>query len=222
MERSYSILILLLGGILFLPGCTTDFVSRQDFEVLQASINRRVDRMGSDLNSTREAVGGAQQNIQTLQDQLQEVSNRLSSINDTFREFNSKAENLESKFNKKLQTMMDAVIKENENIVGEINKTRQGKSDKASGKNIYNKSKTADLTTGYYHTVAIGENISKIASRYQVSIQDIISANNLDNPNSLYVGQKLFIPDQGDKSQKTQESAATAKEDKTQKEDQAQ
>ncbi|MBN2145064.1 MAG: LysM peptidoglycan-binding domain-containing protein [Candidatus Aureabacteria bacterium] len=203
MKRNGVILIWLCSLLLFLPGCLSNFINRQEFEIFQSSINRRVDRMGSDLNSTREAVGGTQQNIQILQEQLQEVSSRLSTINDTIRGFNSKAENLESKFNKKMQNMMDEVIKENDRIIGEINKNRHGKSsDKSeSGKNIYSKSSGTDLTTGYYYTVELGDSISKIASRYQVSIQDIIAANNLDNPDSLYVGQKLFIPDQSEKNQ---------------------
>ncbi len=48
---------------------------------------------------------------------------------------------------------------------------------------------------GYEHVVATGENLSKIAAAYGVGMQAIIQANSLSNPNSLRIGQKLFIPE---------------------------
>jgi len=48
---------------------------------------------------------------------------------------------------------------------------------------------------GYEHEVQSGETLSEIARAYGVSSQDIIRANNLQNPNVLRVGQKLFIPE---------------------------
>lgn len=47
---------------------------------------------------------------------------------------------------------------------------------------------------GYEHIVESGQTLSAIAAAYNVSPKAIIDANNLTNPNSLRVGQKLFIP----------------------------
>jgi Skp family chaperone for outer membrane proteins len=47
---------------------------------------------------------------------------------------------------------------------------------------------------GQEHIVGRGETLSAIAAAYEVSSQAIIQANNLSNPNSLRVGQKLIIP----------------------------
>jgi LysM repeat protein len=96
--------------------------------------------------------------------------------------------------------MMDEVIRENERLIQEINKTREitvqstGQEDDPSDINIYNRSRDVDLNTGFYHHVEFGESLSKIAKRYQVPIDSIIEANGLSNPDALYVGQKLFIP----------------------------
>jgi len=49
--------------------------------------------------------------------------------------------------------------------------------------------------TGVEHTVQPGETLSEIASAYNVRIDVLIRANGLKNPNSIRVGQKLFIPD---------------------------
>jgi len=44
------------------------------------------------------------------------------------------------------------------------------------------------------HTVRAGENLYLIAARYNVTVRAIMRANNLRNPNVIYVGQRLVIP----------------------------
>lgn len=45
-----------------------------------------------------------------------------------------------------------------------------------------------------YHTVQSGETLYRIALRYGTTVQALAAANNLANPNLIYVGQKLLIP----------------------------
>jgi len=47
------------------------------------------------------------------------------------------------------------------------------------------------------HTVQQGETLSAIAQRYGTTWQAIANANGLQNPNQIYVGQKLTIPTGG-------------------------
>lgn len=47
------------------------------------------------------------------------------------------------------------------------------------------------------HVVQPGENLFRIALRYGVSVQAVAQANNLANPNLIYVGQSLKIPAAG-------------------------
>jgi LysM repeat protein len=44
------------------------------------------------------------------------------------------------------------------------------------------------------HTVQSGETLGAIAERYGVTVEDILLANNLTDPNVLAVGQQLLIP----------------------------
>ncbi len=48
---------------------------------------------------------------------------------------------------------------------------------------------------GRYHEVRAGETLSEIAAAYQVRANVIAQANDLENPDRLRVGQRLFIPD---------------------------
>ncbi|MBX3001405.1 MAG: LysM peptidoglycan-binding domain-containing protein [Caldilineaceae bacterium] len=47
------------------------------------------------------------------------------------------------------------------------------------------------------HTVQAGETLSQIATRYGVTVDAIVAANQLANPNLLHIGQRLEIPGPG-------------------------
>lgn len=49
--------------------------------------------------------------------------------------------------------------------------------------------------SGQQHVVQTGENLYRIAKRYNTTISAIVDANELENPNVIYVGQVLTIPD---------------------------
>jgi LysM repeat protein len=44
------------------------------------------------------------------------------------------------------------------------------------------------------HIVAAGETLGQISGRYDITIEEIMSANGMSNPNFLSVGQELIIP----------------------------
>ncbi|MFN8527060.1 MAG: LysM peptidoglycan-binding domain-containing protein [Anaerolineae bacterium] len=53
---------------------------------------------------------------------------------------------------------------------------------------------TATLVPQQTHVVQFGDTLYGIALRYHVSVRAILQANNLPNPNIIYVGQRLIIP----------------------------
>ncbi len=48
--------------------------------------------------------------------------------------------------------------------------------------------------TAYYHTVAEGETLINIALTYGVGYLNLKEANDIDNPDSIFLGQRLLIP----------------------------
>jgi nucleoid-associated protein YgaU len=54
--------------------------------------------------------------------------------------------------------------------------------------------RTRAVASGRTHVVASGETLSTIAAAYGLTSQRVIQANNLQNPDSLRIGQKLTIP----------------------------
>src|SRR5512139_3672263 len=52
----------------------------------------------------------------------------------------------------------------------------------------------AAYTCVAYHTVRFGETLNSISRLYGVSVQALMAANNIYNPNLIYAGQSLCIP----------------------------
>ena len=55
-----------------------------------------------------------------------------------------------------------------------------------------NLTKQSDLINNY-HIVQTGENLTEISNKYDLKVTDLIELNNLNNPDSVKVGQKLII-----------------------------
>ena len=55
-----------------------------------------------------------------------------------------------------------------------------------------NSSKQSDLINNY-HIVQIGENLTEISNKYDLKLIDLIENNNLNNPDSIKIGQKLLL-----------------------------
>ena len=55
-----------------------------------------------------------------------------------------------------------------------------------------NITKQSDLINNY-HIVQTGENLTEISNKYNLKVIDLIEINNLNNPDSIKVGQKLII-----------------------------
>ena len=52
--------------------------------------------------------------------------------------------------------------------------------------------KQADLINNF-HVVQVGENLTEISSKYNLNLEYLIEINNLKNPDSIKVGQKLLL-----------------------------
>ncbi len=55
-----------------------------------------------------------------------------------------------------------------------------------------NLTKQSDLINNF-HIVQIGENLTEISNKYNLKVIDLVDINNLNNPNSIKVGQKLLL-----------------------------
>jgi len=66
------------------------------------------------------------------------------------------------------------------------------------GQNLIISESTENLTQqsdliNNFHIVQTGENLTEISNKYNLKVLDLIEINNLNNPNSIKVGQRLII-----------------------------
>lgn len=86
-------------------------------------------------------------------------------------------------FDKKTDLILDTVNEEYKRLVAKVHSLEKPNSE--------------EYETGSYHTVQKGESLSKIASKYGVSVERVMSSNEISDPNKIRVNQKIFIPERG-------------------------
>src|SRR5215212_2643369 len=45
-----------------------------------------------------------------------------------------------------------------------------------------------------FHVVKPGENLFRIGKAYDISVEELAKANQLRDPNQIYIGQRIYIP----------------------------
>lgn len=73
-------------------------------------------------------------------------------------------------------------------------KINKGRRQIAVAKNMVVKAKTKKQPKKTYHIVRRGENLEKIANKYDINLSDIKSKNKIRNSSKILVGQRILIP----------------------------
>ena len=150
---------------------------QENFDRLKGRIEGlelEVGRLRSDVDQLRaDQANAAQAAVQQAQNSLAALDAKIRAV-DAARE-------------KDKQEIVDQ-------LTGKISQIVATSSGSAKGKSAVTTSKHKVSDEGYEHVVQPGETLSAIAAAYNVRSTDIITANDIDNPDRLHVGQKLFIP----------------------------
>lgn len=154
---------------------------REDNLMLQEELRRlraRLDAVEDDMQrmSQQVSAAGAEQ-TRAVQGQMQGINATLDDLNKRIRAVDAAREQDKKEIVTRLSSEM-----------AELMKRQQAARSPAPAR----PRQISD--TGYEHVVQSGETLSAIAKAYGVTTADIIAANNIDNPNNLRVGQKLFVP----------------------------
>ncbi len=191
------LMVLLIGGTL--SGCGTGGLAfkqdiwdaQDDFELRQAGLSEKVLKIDGRVTALEEE-------IQVVSHQLEGLSQRLGG--------------LESEFGRGLEAVRDGQQQigiELESRIREVDSGRQSdRTDLIERMGIVLEEVTREnsqlreeieaikssLNVGVEHTVRPGDSLARIASQYGTTVEAIVTANNLANPDRISVGQKLFIP----------------------------
>ena len=189
-----------LGTSLFTSGCETlnqqrgreDITVREDTLLLQESNRKLAGRI--------EALEMESQHLQKQLEQLRAESANMSrssiqSVDGRLTDLERRVVAVDQSRAKDKQELVDNLSKKMAEIM-----QRQAyvaaKPAAVSGNKSSSGSKTKGnaAASGYEHTVKSGETLTAIAAAYGVKQDVIMKENNLQKPNQIRVGQKLFIP----------------------------
>lgn len=156
---------------------TTDDSSKQrmreqsDVERLQSEVVRLRERV--------DAAGAGQQDVYRRMEDLQ------GGRDDRLRDIESRLAALE----KALSAAEAARAADRQQTIDELSRRMAGimRAQPAGG--------GSRGVSGVEHVVQPGQTLSAIAAAYDVRIDAIMKANNLQNPNAIRAGQKLIVPD---------------------------
>lgn len=141
-------------------------------------------RIGQQVLDLEDRIVELNTDLATLRRDKTALDSRISSLGsvaerqqDQIDELRGLIEANQNSVDRKIAIILEEVAKENEILLSKIRGSQGG-----------------GQMQGYEHVVRSGETLSVIARQYGVTIQAIVEANELADPNTLRLGQKLFIP----------------------------
>ena len=163
-----------LSSLLILTGCETLQTpqQRQQAAVRQQAANRMADEK---VHRLQGRVESAEMENARLMQELQQLRNEVRTFNQQISRLDSAMKTLESK----QASDTKEVIRRVEGLLKKTVAARPSKSSRGAGRE---------------HVVESGHTLSAIAQAYGTTVKAIKQANNLKT-DSIYVGQKLFIPE---------------------------
>ena len=168
----------LIALVLFGSGCTTLVQDRRNDEMRHRMENQRlradVDRLSQRLDGVVEAQQDCYREVRTIDDSLQKKGAVTDGRLDA------------------LEQQVSGGAAAREAMKRELVGTLSGRITEAINSSPV---ATQSSENGYEHSVRAGETLSEIAAAYGVTVPALIKANRLTNPDSLRIGQKLFIPE---------------------------
>ncbi|HEY8240329.1 MAG TPA: LysM domain-containing protein [Kiritimatiellia bacterium] len=171
--------------VALLSGCATiedqnrqALEQQQDMEIMQDKLNK--------LQGRIEGLELEQQRIHQQLDAMPRSSaSQIDAVQARVNDLDARIRAVDSAREKDKKDIIDTLSGKISQVVSSAAKSAPKQPVKRSA---------ATSGTGYEHVVESGQTISEIAAAYKVRVSDVITANDLKDPNHLRVGQKLFIP----------------------------
>ena len=168
--------------------------------ILGIAAMTKVGNTAGEMNDKIEKAAALSLDMKKMEDKLATLS---SSLENMTADSNSRFESITKQINstvERIGTLLNqnrSLIEENRNAISEIAKRRSPQASAASS-NAAAETQTSQVSSAngdvVVYKIKSGDTIAKIAPKYNVSVQDILSANPNVNPSRLMIGQEIVIP----------------------------
>lgn len=164
--------------VLLLCGCATTTSERQRYDVMR---DREVVSLKTDLQRLSDRVDGMIAYQEDLASQLEALRAWAEEDSEGLRAALAETERVIAATQALGERMREELVRDLTRKIQTLMPTQQ--------------QPRGEYQEGYEHIVKSGETLSEIARAYHVKVAVIVKANNLASPDSIRVGQKLFIPE---------------------------
>ena len=190
-----GLLILTFAAFAVVPVRAQDAATQQQIDKLSGQVQDLLDAQAAQ----DKRIGALEKQVSDLGDKLSQPAANDSASADDLKKLAAQVQELA----KKQQDDNDLILKELEKLGkgGGISPPSHRAPDVSTPASADNPTATAGgQQNGYWQTVGSGDTISAIAKAYRdknvkVTVPQILAANPGLNPNSLKVGQRIWIPD---------------------------
>ena len=167
---------------------------RREIDESDVKVDRLETRIGSAESLLKTEMASVQENLKT--DLESGKKNIAKSVSDLKAECLRRDNEMEQRFNKtvsSLESRLKSNISSLKNDVGQsYNRIEQMIRGLAPENGAV--TSTSKGTEGFIHVVDSGETLSKIASDYGVSLDEVISVNDIKDAAKIQIGQEIIIP----------------------------
>lgn len=176
-----KILLFVVPAVVILSGCETLQTPQQRQQ--EAARRQAAQRQQEEqVHRVRGQVDSVEMENNRLMQEVQSLRNDVHSLNSQISQLNGKMNSLDARQKKEMSNLIREVEVLLKKSVASSSRPSSGSSSKAN------------RGPGREHVVEGGHTLSAIAQAYGTTVKAIKSANNLKT-DSIYVGQKLFIPE---------------------------
>ncbi len=152
-------------------------------------------RLQTELSNVKQNVERLQNRLEIIHEEQEHLLREHNRLRDTIqREQKAELDRLRNDTDERFNALDRQREKERREIIEQVTQRIASHLEVATAARAPT-AQVARTEHGRYHEVRAGETISEIAAAYNVRANVIIQANELDNPDRLRIGQRLFIPD---------------------------
>lgn len=167
-------------------GCRSLRGVRQRSETRERSemmmLREKVDKLSGQLADIQSQIDQLWAESRDLEETSQKTTQQtVDKLNTRIRELEQDLDKIESAREADRKKIIDKMTKTVSKMVADSSASRSSSSNGSE--------------YGVEHTVKPGETLSEIASAYDVELKVLIETNDLEKPDSLRAGQKIFVPE---------------------------
>jgi LysM repeat protein len=169
---------------------------KQDINTLKGQVDElqyKIDKISQSQSQQSNEINSTLKNSKTeSQSSISNIEKKISSIEAKIQALEKKQSQDKTELQSKTDIIVEEVSKENKELRKEIESIKKTPLQTTSKASKNTQKQTAQ--DGYY-TVSAGDTLVKIAQMYGIPLKSLMEANNISDPNSINIGQKLIVPE---------------------------